>query len=318
MVIANPIYDTIFKRLMENRHIVSYFIKTLTGEQLIEVATIPQEYTYHAKVKKKKTRQADEEIEEYDVLSVIRYDFVATIRNSDGETKKIIIEIQKSSKPAHLLRFRTYLGEQYRRTDIVKVDTGEVEQGLPIICIYVLGFKLPDIKTAALKVGRTYIDMIGKKEIKAKNKLVEALTHDGYFVQVPRIKGKPKTSLEKLLSVFEQQYFIDEYQTRKEYEYPVDDKEDKNIKEMLEILKHAAADEKARREMEEAWFADRAEKDYEDLEKEFLKSKKLLEEERKKAIEEKLEIVKKLLKANIPINIITESTGLTKEEIENL
>ena len=102
-------------------------------------------------------------------------------------------------------------------------------------------------------------------------------------MQVPRISGKPKTSLEKLLSVFEQQYFIDEYQTRKEYEYSIDDE---NIKKMLEVLKHAAADDKTRREMEEAWFADRAEKDYEDLEKEFLEKSKLLEES-KRTIEDK-------------------------------
>ena len=175
MIIANPLYDTIFKRLMENRHIVSYFIKTLTGEQLVDIATIPQEYTYWAKSKKEKVaeKEYDKKVE-YEILSVIRYDFVATIRNSDGETKKVIIEIQKSSKPAHLLRFRSYLGEQYRKTDVVKIETGEVEQGLPIICIYVLGFNLPDIDTPALKVGRLYIDMIGNTEIKAKNKWVEA------------------------------------------------------------------------------------------------------------------------------------------------
>ena len=45
---------------------------------------------------------------------------------------------------------------------------------------------------------------------------------------------------------------------------------------------------------------------------------KALEEQHKKMIVEKLEIAKNLLNANIPINIIIESTGLTKEEIEKL
>ena len=44
---------------------------------------------------------------------------------------------------------------------------------------------------------------IGQTEIKQKSEWIESLTHDGYFVQIPLIKGKPRTSLEKLLSIFE-------------------------------------------------------------------------------------------------------------------
>jgi hypothetical protein len=50
MLIANPIYDTVFKRLMENRHSARFFIETLTGEKLEDIAMVPQEYTYHVKV----------------------------------------------------------------------------------------------------------------------------------------------------------------------------------------------------------------------------------------------------------------------------
>jgi hypothetical protein len=139
-----------------------------------------------------------------------------------------------------------------------------------------LGFTIPKIKTPAIKVNRTYIDMIDKTEIKQKSKLIEALTHDGYFVQIPHIKGKPRTSLEKLLSVFEQQYFVDDKETTKEYEYPLDDE---NVEEMVEMLKYAAADPKTKREMEAAWWADQDEKEYERMEKEI--------EENKKAIAEK-------------------------------
>jgi hypothetical protein len=267
---------------MENRHIARYFIETLTGEKLVDVATMPQEYTYRTRVKDEKQNKEDDKKKEYDILSVIRYDFVATIRNADGETKKVLIEIQKSNKPAHLLRFRSYLGEQYRKTDVMEVATGKVEKALPIICIYLLGFKLPDIKSSALKVGRVYIDMIGKKEIKGKNKWIESLTHDGYFVQIPRINGKPRTSLEKLLSVFEQKYFIDDKETVKDYEYTIDDE---NIKKMIEVLRHAAADKRTRREMEEAWFSELAEREYEELEKELVEVKKTIEEN-KKIIEE--------------------------------
>jgi hypothetical protein len=291
MIIANPIYDTVFKRLMENRHSARFFIETLTGEKLEDIAMVPQEYTYHTKVKKSTKKSTLEDNQnEWEVLSLIRFDFVATIRNADGECRKVLIEIQKSNKPTNLMRFRTYLGEQYKRMDMVEVSSGKVEKALPIISIYLLGFKLTNIKAAAIKVCRTYIDMIGKKEIKQRNKLIEALTHDGYFVQIPYIKGNPLTSLEKLLSIFEQKYFIDEKNTVKEYDYPIDDD---NLKMMVDILKHAAYDARTRREMEEAWWVDEDEKEYERVEKELQESKKTIEEKDKSLAEKDKSLAEK-------------------------
>ena len=291
MIIANPIYDTVFKRLMENRRVARFFVETLIGEQVQDIAMMPKEYTYEKKSKKpKKHVTAIDEKEEYVVLSVIRYDFVATIRNSAGENKKVLIEIQKSSKPTDLMRFRTYLGEQYKLQDVVEVATGKVEKALPIISIYLLGFNIPKIKTPAIKVDRTYIDMIDKTVIKQKSKLIEALTHDGYFVQIPRIKGKPRTLLEKLLSVFEQNYFIDNRETTKEYEYPLDNN---NVAEMLEMLRYAAADPRTKREMEAAWWADQDEKEYARMEQEIVEKDKTIEENKKSLAEKDKSLAEK-------------------------
>ena len=45
MVIANPIYDAVFKRLMEDNRIAKFFIGTLL-EQIIESVEVkPQEFT---------------------------------------------------------------------------------------------------------------------------------------------------------------------------------------------------------------------------------------------------------------------------------
>jgi len=292
MIIANPIYDTVFKRLMENKRIARFFIETIIEEKVEDIAIVPQEYTYLAKVKNKKEENKAENVdtkEEWEVLSLIRFDFVATIRNPNGEYKKVLIEIQKSNKPTNLMRFRAYLGEQYKRTDIVEVASGKVEKALPIVPIYLFGFKLAKIKVPALKVARTYTDIIKKTVVKEKDKIIESLTHNGYFVQIPRIKGKPRTSLEQLLSLFEQQYFIDEKNTIKEYKYLV---KDENLKMMVEILQHAAADTKTKREMEEAWWADQDEKEYEKMEKDIQEKNKIIEE-KDKTIEEKDKTIEK-------------------------
>ncbi len=290
MIIANPIYDTVFKRLMENKRVASFFVGTLIGEHIENIAMVPQEYTYFSKGKQKKdtsTGSATEEYKEkepenkddYEILSVIRFDFVATIRTADGEYKKVLIEVQKSNKAADLQRFRTYLGEQYKRVDMVEIASGKVEKALPIITIYLLGFTIPKIDAVAIKVNRTYIDMIGETEIQQKSEWIESLTHDGYFVQIPLVKGKPRTSLEKLLSIFEQHFFIDDKETVKDYGYPVDD--DENLKTMVDVLRHAATDARTRREMEEAWWAELNEKEYERMEKELVEHKEMIAEQKK-------------------------------------
>jgi len=61
--------------------------------------------------------------------------------------------------------------------------------------------------------------------------------------------------------------------------------DDDNLKMMVEILKHAASDSKTRREMEEAWWAEEDEKEYEKMEKELQESKKSIAEKDKRIAE---------------------------------
>ena len=254
VIIANPIYDVVFKNLMTtskgtNKDIASYFVGTILGEEIADIDLLPQEYTYHAKSKKRKKNT--------ETLSLIRLDFVATIRTMNGEHKKVLIEIQKSQKPTDLLRFRTYLGEQYKQQDTVTVKNNKIEQAIPIVVIYMLGFELPEIEAIATKEDRRSIDLSCGKVIKSKSPFIESLTHDAYFIQVPRIKKetyadwKKCSKLYKMLSLFQQDYFTDENFLKK-YPYPITDK---NIKKMVETLEYIAADPKVRRAMQEEYWA---------------------------------------------------------------
>ena len=292
MIIANPIYDPIFKLLMENKRIATFFIETLIGEKIETIAMMPHEYVYEkqAKIDKLKEEQKLEVVEEQ-VFKILRYDFVATIRNANGEHKKIIIEIQKTSKPTDLMRFRSYLGKQYQTQDVIEVATGNVEEALPIISIYLLGFTVSKTKSPAIKVNRTYIDLIEQKEIKEKSTFIEALTHDGFFVQIPHIAGKPRTALEKLLSIFEQTNFIDQQETTKKYQYS--DKTIEELEEMLNLLEYAAADPQTKREMEEAWWAEQDEKEYERVRQELIQKNQELTKKDQELTKQSQELTKK-------------------------
>ena len=234
MVIANPIYDVVFKRLMEDNRIAKFFIGTLLEQTIESVEVKPQEFTY---------------TDELAGLAVFRLDFLATVKTETGELKKILIEIQKAKNQIDLMRFRNYLGEQYKKEDIV----ADKKVILPITTIYILGFKLPEIETSCLKIDRNYQDLVNKQVINAKSDFVEKLTHDCYIVQVERITDRYQTRLDKLLSVFEQTNFIDNSKIIKEFNHDTDIEE---VKIITDILHYSGTDpiEKKKIETEqEAW-----------------------------------------------------------------
>ncbi len=238
MIIANPIYDVVFKRLMQNTRIARFFIETLTEETIEEVELKPQEFVY---------------TDEQKVLAVSRYDFIATIKTNNGEHKKVLIEIQKAKNAIDLMRFRNYLGEQYKKEDEIHTEYGKQKKPLPIIDMYLLGFDLPGIESAALKVARNYTDLLTHKIIPQKSDFIEHLSHDCYIVQMSKIQVRVRTRLEELLSVFEQSNFLDENGIIKEYKYEISNE---IIKSMVDMLHFVATDPVKRKEIEnerEAW-----------------------------------------------------------------
>ena len=256
MVIANPIYDVVFKRMMENDKVAKFFIGTLLEQTIETVEVKPQEFTY---------------TDELAGLAVFRLDFIATIKTENGESKKILIEIQKAKNQIDLMRFRNYLAEQYKKED----DVNGEKMILPITTIYILGFKLPEINSACLKVERNYKDLVNNSRIETKSDFIEKLTHDSYVVQVERITGKYQTKLDKLLSLFEQTNFVDDRKIVKEFTHEIDNED---IKITTDILHFSGTNTEERKKIEneqEAWRTVNAM--FEDKEKKFLKE---LEENR--------------------------------------
>jgi hypothetical protein len=291
MIIANPIYDVVFKRLMENDRVAKFFIGTLLDETIESVEAQPQELTYHK--------------DELRGFALFRLDFVAVIKTADGKRKKILVEIQKAQKKIDLMRFRNYLAEQYKKEDIVD---GE-QTLLPITTIYILGFTLPDIETACIKVERNYKDLINKTIITKKSSFIESLTHDSYVVQTGRITDRYQTRLDKLLSIFEQAHFIDDKRVVKQYKHEPDEEE---VKLITDILHHSGTEPEERKLIE--------------LEQEALRTfnAMIAEEERKflkkmeenaKAMEEKDKALEENAKA---IEEKDKALGEKDKEIEDL
>ena len=251
MIIANPIYDVVFKRLMENERVAKFFIGAILDETVIDLSMKPQEHTVLPKqedLDEETLASLNKQLLERLSISVFRVDFVATIKTEDGEYKKVLIEIQKAKNALDLMRFRTYLAEHYKTEDEVEVDGKKQKSALPIVTIYMLGFEIVEINAVAIKVRREYWDLINKQILETKSSFVEALTHDSYILQIPRIEGNTRTKLEVLLSLFEQKHFITDRQILKTYNHLIDNE---FIREMASILEYIGADEKQRKAIED-------------------------------------------------------------------
>jgi len=190
ITVANPIYDIVFKYLMEDERIARTILSALLKQNVVRVELRPHEY---ANVKR-------------DTLSVFRIDFGATIRSADGSEQLILVELQKTWLPTETLRFRQYLGVQYQNPENV-VGEGRDSHALPMVAIYLLGHKVGDIEEPVLYVQHESYDYEGRRVTKGlPNAFIESLTHNSIIVQIPRLHGQINTRLDKVLSIFDQTY----------------------------------------------------------------------------------------------------------------
>jgi len=189
MQIANPIYDVVFKYLMEDLEIAKLIISTIMGEEIEVLQFLPQESTVFLSQRS---------------LTVYRLDFSAKIKQPDGTLKQVLIEIQKAKFATDIMRFRRYLGEQYQDKANSYLTDKTTRQAMPIVTIYFLGYPLAHTKAPVIKVARRYYDLTTGKKIKTSEPFIESLTHDSYVIQIPYLQPNAQSEVEELLMIFDQ------------------------------------------------------------------------------------------------------------------
>jgi hypothetical protein len=188
MTIANPIYDTVFKYLMEDERIARTILSALLKQEIVKVEVRPHEYANGQK----------------EVLSIFRIDFGATVRKPDGEEQLILIELQKTWLPTETLRFRQYLGVHYQNPKNIVADSAD-KHALPMVAVYLLGHTVGDIDTPVIYVRHQTLDYDENPVTRGiPNRFIDSLNHDSIIVQIPRLHGKINNRLDKVLSIFDQ------------------------------------------------------------------------------------------------------------------
>jgi len=242
MHIANPIYDVIFKYLLEDNKVAKLLLSAIIGESIEELEFGAQEHTV----------PVEHPDREKPSFTVCRFDFSAKIR-TDAGFKTIKIELQKAKLQSDLMRFRRYLGVQYQKKDtyqVIKEKKNEppliIDKPRDIYCIYFLAYGMDLPKCPVLKVDYTVMDAHSQKVLPAKSEFVSALHHKSWIVQINELKQSRRDNLEKLLSIFDQSATTDSVHilnVDEEY-FP------EEYREIIRRLRKAMEDPEKRRIME--------------------------------------------------------------------
>ena len=189
--VANPIYDSVFKYIMEDERIAKTILSALLKKEVVHVTVRPHEYSNTTR----------------DTLSMFRIDFAATVREKEGNEIKdriVLIELQKTWLNTETLRFRQYLGAQYNNKNNIR-EADEKGFAYPMVAVYLLGHKVGNIKEPIVYVNHDVLDYNGNVVAEGNAEpFVESLTHNSIIVQIPRLQGNVNNRLEKVLSVFDQ------------------------------------------------------------------------------------------------------------------
>ena len=320
--VANPIYDSVFKYIMEDDRIAKTILSALLKKEVVSVEVRPHEYAN----------------EEKDKISMLRIDFGAKIKEPDGKTKLILIELQKTWVETETLRFRQYLGAQYANKHNIDPESPK-QSAYPMVAIYLMGHRVGDIDVPVLYVSHNAYDYNGNVVTHGMpDPFVESLVHDSIIVQIPLLHGKINKHLDKVLSVFDQ--------TRADKDNPhllrLDDSVyagDDDMEHILHRLTAAAASPKVREEMnvEDTYFSALENRDTQimKINSELQESKAQLQESKAQLQERDAQLqaskaivdeqnnmlrrlVKSMLEKGMSIKDIAAMTGREEEEIKKL
>lgn len=184
--VANPLYDAVFKYLMEDERIAKTILSALLQKQVVAVEMRRHEYPNISR----------------DTISMFRVDFAATIRENNGEEHLILIELQKTWLETETLRFRQYLALQYNNKENMRKDT-EGKYALPTVAVYLLGHRVGDINEPVVYAKHKVYDYSGNEvKLEKPDPFVESLQHDSIIVQIPLLHGRVNNRVEKSAECF--------------------------------------------------------------------------------------------------------------------
>ena len=306
--VANPLYDAVFKYLMEDDRIAKTILTALLKKKVIDV---------------KIRRNENANLTRRESISMFRIDFAATVLDEDNKPHLMLIELQKTWLPTETLRFRRYLALQYNNEENMLKEEHE-KYAIPMVAIYLLGHCVGKIEEPVIYVNHHAYNYDGKKvEEGIPDPFVESLQHDSIIVQIPLLHGRVNNRLEKVLCLFDQTNVADNKKVIK-----VDDKQfegDNDMEYIVRRLQSAAADPDMRYQMnaEDEFFKELEARDSLIMEKDGqLKEKDGQLKEKDGQLKEKDEMLRKMIKGmqknGMSLDAIAGMLNKTVDEVKQI
>lgn len=299
--VANPLYDAVFKYMMEDERIAKTLLSALLQKTVIAVEMRRHEYPNTSR----------------DTISMFRVDFAATILEDDGTKKLILIELQKTWLETETLRFRQYLAVQYNNKENMRKET-KGKYALPTVAVYLLGHCVGKFTEPVIYAKHKIYDYEGNEVHQEEpDPFVESLQHDSIIVQIPLLRGRVNNRLEKILSVFDQsQIYPDDQRMLELDENKYGD--DAEMTHILHRLQSAAANPDIRNRMnaEDEFF-----QVLEDRDTIIMTQKKALEEQKAALEEQKTALraaVLALSDSGMTAEMIAKTLNVDEEKIQEI
>ncbi len=205
IIIPNPIYDVVFKYLMEDLDSATIVLSTLINEKIIKLQFEPlthaEKKEFELEIQDPKTR---------DDIHLFHLDFTALIELPDGSEELIMIELQKASEPDDIFRFKRYISKNFQKkqkkeiTDPKTQAIETIDKPIRLIPIFILNFRIEnEINDLLIKTNRTKEGVFKNKTLQKHNEFIDNLSYDILVIQLPNLHN-----------ILEEDYKNDEYRQK--------------------------------------------------------------------------------------------------------
>jgi len=350
LIIPNPIYDVVFRYLMEDPESAMIVISTLIKEKIKKLHLEP---TTHSEKNENQTGIEIQDPKTKEDLYLFHLDFTAIIELPDGSEEMIMIELQKASEPNDIFRFKRYISKNFQKKqekEITDPKTQAIEtiyKPIRLIPIFILNFRIEnEINDLLIKTDRLKTGVFKNKNLQKHNEFIDNLSYDIWVVQLPNLHNvveddykddEYKQKLYTLLKLFDQKSQVRDNEhrlriIRKIFPGFLDrvikriqaaSINNPNLEEQMfaedEYLKTLIKRDNKITYLEE--LIDKKDKVIEDKDKALVDQNKVLQDQNK-ALEDQnkviIEFAKTLKENGVSFDIIHKKTGLPIDEIGKL
>ena len=333
IIIPNPIYDVVFRYLMEDPDSAMIIVSTLINENIKKLYLEP---VAHTEKREKSDNTAIQDPKTKDDLRLFHLDFTATVLLPDGTEELIMIELQKASEPEDIFRFKRYISRNFQKKNEIEITDLEtqairtVNRPIRLIPVFILNFRIEnEINDLLIKTSRIKAGIFKNMSLQKHNEFIDNLTFDILVVQLPNLQNikeedyrddEYKSKLFALLKLFDQKSRVKDNEHRLRLIR-------KFFPGFLErVIRRLQSADNDSPYLEEKMFAEdeylqaliNRDNKISFFQEKLEKTTEQLENEKNKSRQLQLALAKALKENGISVDVINKETGLTIEEINKL